>query len=227
MAVNGSNTSETVPSSLLQACKEGNIYLVQEVLSSPSCGLLACDDDGNTALHLAADQGHLAMVQELADRYNTPSAGKNTKGQTPLHLASMRGHSAVVEALTQRFHGDLEARNESGDTSLHLTALFGHIGIVNLLCQQFHCDPSVKGHDDCTLIQYYFDIVRRLIIDHGLDPLAEETPHYTMLSMRGCSNVLFTLISEYNCSPHVRSANSTLPSHGGWWWTLATCSKID
>ena len=72
----------------------------------------------------------------------------------------MRGHSAIVEALAQRFHGGLEARNESGDTSLHLTALFGHTEIVDLLCQQFHCDPSVKGHDDCTLLHYACGLLR-------------------------------------------------------------------
>ena len=95
MASCGSSTSDCAPTSLFQACKEGNIDLVRELLSSPSCDLLACDKDGNTALHLAAEQGHLAVVQKLADRYTTPSASKNTKGRTPLHLVSIRGHFTV------------------------------------------------------------------------------------------------------------------------------------
>ena len=218
MAFRKSNPSESASTSLLQICKEGNIDLARELLSSPSCDLLACDKDGNTALHLAAEQGHLAVVQELAGRYTLPSAGKNTKGRTPLHLVSMRGHSAVVEALAQRFLGDLEVRDKYGDTPLHLAALFGHMETVDLLCQQFHCDPSVKGHDDCTLLHYactggHLDIVRRLILDYGLDPLAQDvrgdTPlHYAAYD--GHSNVLDTLISEFSCSPHVTSTNGTL-----------------
>ena len=109
MAFSGSNALETTPTSLLQSCKEGNVGLVREHLSSPSCDLLACDEGGNTALHLAAEQGHVAVVQELAGRYLTSSACKNSKGRTPLHLASARGHSAAVEALAQRFPGDHEA----------------------------------------------------------------------------------------------------------------------
>ena len=104
----------SVPTSLLQVCKEGNVDLARELLSSPSSDLLACDKDGNTALHLAANQGHLAVVQELAGRYTTPSAGKNTKGRTPLHLASMRGHSSVVETS--------DCVNNNGDTALNLAA---------------------------------------------------------------------------------------------------------
>ena len=100
--------------------------MVKELLSLPSCDLLACEKDGNTALYYAAEQGHLAVVQELVGRYTTPSTCKNMKGWTPLHVASVRGHLAVVEVLAQRFPGELEARDENGNTPLCLAALFAH-----------------------------------------------------------------------------------------------------
>ena len=221
MAFNESNTSESASTSLLQVCREGNVGLVWELLSSPSCDLLACDEDGNTALHLAAEQGHLAVVQELAGRYTTPSAGKNTKGRTPLHLASMRGHSAVVEALAQRFPGDLEVRDEYGDTPLHLAALFGHMETVDLLCQQFHCDPSVKGLRDRTALHHgcsggHLGLVEKLIVEYKCCPVAKDIKGKAPLHCAaycGHTDIVFKLVSVHGCSLTVKCTEGATVLH--------------
>ena len=50
---------------LLRAAKQGSLVLVRALLSHPSCDLMARDEEGNTALHIAASSGHHDVVEEL------------------------------------------------------------------------------------------------------------------------------------------------------------------
>ena len=74
---------------LLAATKRGSLVVVKALLFHPLCELLARDEEGNTALHLAASGGYHEVVLELASKYDMPSGGKNDVVATSLcHCAT-------------------------------------------------------------------------------------------------------------------------------------------
>ena len=123
-------------SCLLAAAKQGSLGVVRALVSHPSCDLLARDEEGNTALHIAASRGHHDVMLELANRYTAPSgAGVNNKGQTPLHLACHNGWIDCTRTLATMFPGDLNVKYEYDNLPLHDAALFGHGNVVDCLCK--------------------------------------------------------------------------------------------
>ena len=127
----------TESSCLVAAAKRGSLVVVRALLSHPSCHLLARDEEGNTALHIAASRGHHEVVLELASRYNTlsedASAGKNNDGQTPLHLACSKGWIKCVDPLAIKFPSELNVKDSSGNVPLVTASLAGHDNIASLL----------------------------------------------------------------------------------------------
>ena len=97
-------------------------------LSHPSCDLMARDEEGNTALHIAASSGHNDVVEELmglatnmilsSQKYlnrnkhqstnthhqhsrivSSPTECSNNAGNTPLTVASKKGKLSVIKSL--------------------------------------------------------------------------------------------------------------------------------
>ena len=97
-AVTSENTSHT-RLTLLDACRLGKLQLVQQLISDSSCDSTVCDDDGNTALHLAAMHGRLSIIETLVSRNILPSPGENKNGETPLHLLSTVGYAALLKRM--------------------------------------------------------------------------------------------------------------------------------
>ena len=128
----GSTTVSIVTSCLLRAAKQGSLVLVRALLSHPSCDLMARDEEGNTALHIAASSGHHDVVEELAGRYSEPTAGKNNQGHTPLHLACSKGWTKCVSILTAMFPGELQMKENDGNLPADLACLYRHGTIVAL-----------------------------------------------------------------------------------------------
>jgi len=58
----------------------------------------AKDNDGNTALHLAARRGHLGVIRELGALDPTK---RNSVKDTPFIIAARAGHPGLVEAMIQ------------------------------------------------------------------------------------------------------------------------------
>lgn len=77
------------------------------------------DDDGNTALHLAARQGDLIAVQDLLKVGADPLAATD-RGRTALHLAAAFGSSPAVLAALLNANTPIDAPDEDGATPLHL-----------------------------------------------------------------------------------------------------------
>ena len=125
--------STLVGALLLRAAKQGGPVLVRALFSHPSCDLMARDEEGNTALHIAASIGHDDVVEELAGRYIIPTAGKNSNGHTPLHLACSGGWTKCVRILTAMFPGELQMKNNDGHLPADLACLYRHGTIMALL----------------------------------------------------------------------------------------------
>ncbi|MFH4977084.1 hypothetical protein AB6A40_003793 [Gnathostoma spinigerum] len=79
------------------------------------------DNDGCTALHLAAERNCLAAVKLLLQCGWNPEA-RNRAEQTPILLAAYRGCTAVLTPLFN-FHCNIFAVDSNGNTVLHLASL--------------------------------------------------------------------------------------------------------
>ncbi|WEW60932.1 Glycerophosphocholine phosphodiesterase [Emydomyces testavorans] len=96
------------------------------------------DEQGETALHVAARFGHEECAKILLDgsedqKANTEVA-ENTYSWTPLFIACVDGNIKVVELLIEA-GADLERVDSSGWTAKEHAALRGHIKIAKLLAE--------------------------------------------------------------------------------------------
>ena len=95
------------------------------------------NNNGETALHLAARYGHMEVVKELIKTEERQALlGKvDSDGQTALHLATRWGHTEVAKVLltTKEGKATIGTPNKSGDTVLHFAARYSHTEVVKEL----------------------------------------------------------------------------------------------
>jgi len=96
-AIQTSRSQET--EALLRAASAGNADTVRSLLASPNVDVNGVDDQGNTALILAARFGHNEVVRALL-LAKADVKVKNKEGKTALMLAAEGGHDQTVAALT-------------------------------------------------------------------------------------------------------------------------------
>ena len=97
-AKRAAKTPET--EALLRAASAGNADTVRTLLASPSVDVNGVDDQGNTALILAARLGHDDVVRSLLTARADVNI-TNNEGKTALMLAAAGGHDETVAALMQ------------------------------------------------------------------------------------------------------------------------------
>ena len=210
-------SDETKASScLLAAAKQGSLSVVRALVSHPSCNLLARNEKGNTALHIAASTGHHDVVLELASQYTAPSgevyAGSrvNNNGQTPLHLACSSGWVNCTRTLAKVLPEDLNVKNDYDNPPLRDAALFGHSNVVDCLCEEFGCDVDSLGHYNSTCLILaccggHTNLVHSLLVKYGsrkgaLDDLGGVAS--TSAAFYGHTHLLQMLLDGFNFSPN-------------------------
>ena len=117
------------------AAENGCLEDVQELIDNGE-NLSGTDEDGNTALHLAAKKGHSNVVKYLLknDGADSTSTRKNKNKRLPLHLAAEKGDlNGVRHFIMSGSKGNLEATDELGMTPLDLAAEKGHLAVVKEL----------------------------------------------------------------------------------------------
>jgi uncharacterized protein len=102
------------------------------------------DDNGETALHYAAQLGDQQMVQALL-YYKATIDPRDQFGNTPLHWAAQRGNTAVLQMLIDA-KAAIDPQNKQGVTPLMMAAKAGNLPAVRLLLKN-GADPH---HADFT-----------------------------------------------------------------------------
>ncbi len=121
---------------VLALATKANFVVIVRLLVEAGVDLDYQDDQGETALHVAARFGHTECASALLDgsgsqRANT-EIGENAFGWTPLFIASVDGHLGIVELLIAA-EADLDKMDTSGWTAKEHAALRGHMNIARLL----------------------------------------------------------------------------------------------
>ncbi|KAK3245873.1 hypothetical protein CYMTET_44578, partial [Cymbomonas tetramitiformis] len=120
------------------AAKDGDIEKVKKLVAGRYMSMFGAgslvdelDEDGQTALHLAASKGHAEVCTFLLGK----GADQNAPGVAnfmPLHMAAAAGHVDVV-ALLVAHRVNIDATNQSFVTPLEEAARNGHAKCVGLL----------------------------------------------------------------------------------------------
>lgn len=123
----------TTIATLHEAVTRGNVVATKELLDADISAVNATNDDGWTALHLAAHYGFRDVAELLlaagAD-VNTRSA--NEMANTALHTAAA-GQQAELAVLLLSHGADVNATQHGGFTALHSAAQNGQADLVTLL----------------------------------------------------------------------------------------------
>nr|XP_009384270.1 PREDICTED: ankyrin repeat-containing protein At5g02620-like [Musa acuminata subsp. malaccensis]XP_009384271.1 PREDICTED: ankyrin repeat-containing protein At5g02620-like [Musa acuminata subsp. malaccensis] len=123
------------------AARAGNAVRVHKVLSECSetqLKDLLCkqNQDGETALYIAAEKGHVEVVQEILKVSDTQSAAiKANNSYDSFHIAAKQGHLEVLKDLLRSFPALAMTTNSLNSTALDTAATQGHIDVVNLLLE--------------------------------------------------------------------------------------------
>lgn len=124
-------------SAMFKPVRDGNIPLV-EALIARGVDHTARDEDGNTALHVAAKTGRVEIAAILLDGGFDVYAKENS-GATPLDLAADTGNKDMEQVLLTR-----KARLDEGSKKA---------GTAKQLAQKRQKDPQVEPHDRSILIE--------------------------------------------------------------------------
>ncbi|URD83419.1 Ankyrin repeat-containing protein [Musa troglodytarum] len=123
------------------AARAGNAVRVHKVLSEcneTQLKDLLCkqNQDGETALYIAAEKGHVDVVREILKVSDTQSAAiKANNSYDSFHIAAKQGHLEVLKDLLRSFPALAMTTNSLNSTALDTAATQGHIDVVNLLLE--------------------------------------------------------------------------------------------
>ncbi|KAH0490035.1 hypothetical protein TgHK011_001520 [Trichoderma gracile] len=119
-----------------EAAQSGFLDMVKLLLErDPTCASIP-DDDGETAIWIAADQGHLEVVRLLVKCHDVDINAPATEYmRTPIHQAVDNGHADIVKLLL-----DVNAEHDQPDddnvTPLWIAAAQGDDEIVQILIEK-------------------------------------------------------------------------------------------
>mmetsp|Transcript_6653 Transcript_6653/g.12267 ORF Transcript_6653/g.12267 Transcript_6653/m.12267 type:complete len:191 (-) Transcript_6653:243-815(-) len=117
----------------------GNLEVVR-VLVEHKANVEAADDDGLTALMLAAHWRHRDIVKYLVEHAQANVEAEDKNGNTALCWASYRGYIEVVKYLVE----SAKARIKHGTSALVEAIRAGHLDVVHYLVENAKANADVE-----------------------------------------------------------------------------------
>lgn len=161
----------------------------------------ARNEEGHTALYLAALKGQSAVVSSLISAPDIDVNTHNENGTTALHWAAAYGHSAVVHLLLCTSTIDVNARSKHGTTALHWAADYEHSEIVSLLLDVPGIDINAADENGNTALFFavmkdHSAVVGALLRAPGVDVNARCNGHTALYAatIKNCSAVVSLLV---------------------------------
>lgn len=120
----------------------GNKLATVIVLLDMGASVNFTNEEGWTALHLAAIHGAVPVVDALVDAGADLEVRSNS-GRTPLAMACRKKQHAAAQKLLER-GADLSTRDNAGWTLLFQAARAGSMKVVKWLVEDLNFDPSLE-----------------------------------------------------------------------------------
>ena len=121
---------------VLALAVKANFVVIAKLLVEAGVDLDYQDDQGETALHIAARFGHTECARILLEEHDGRKADMEVAeysfGWTPLFIACVDGHVDIVRILIAA-KASLERLDTSGWTAMEHAALRGHMDIAHIL----------------------------------------------------------------------------------------------
>ena len=194
---------------LHQACHCGDIELVRKLLSEKCSDPMARDSQGFTPLHIAVLGGSEEVATELINRYKCPvNCVESLHGRRPFYYACESGNVDLVRILISECGSNPIARDSIGNTALHVAAMCGREEVVRELVDRYKCPVDCVGYQGGQTVLHNacgsdnVDLVRKLISEYGLDPMARDSKGATplhMAALNGREEVVIELVSKHKC----------------------------
>lgn len=144
---------------LHKAVKNGQVTFVRDFLL-PLCtanDINAVNNDGCTALRIAAKNGELDIFNLLLGHPGVKINIADNNGETPLHLAIKNWHNNIADVLILTPGIDVNALNTAGRSPLSLAAEKGNTEIVQLLLAHSNIDTNKTDGFSNSAIHYAVD----------------------------------------------------------------------
>ncbi|MCD7454258.1 hypothetical protein HAX54_024141 [Datura stramonium] len=114
---------------LVQKFDNNNSKGIKELLSLQN-------QQGETALYIAAENGHTLVVAEILKHLDLQVASLvANNGYDAFQVAAKQGHLEVLKELLHSFPNLVMATDSSNSTALHTAVAQGHVDVVNLLLE--------------------------------------------------------------------------------------------
>ncbi|KAI6650880.1 Transient receptor potential cation channel [Oopsacas minuta] len=154
--------------------KHGYVEILDLLLDTKNCDVVALNSFKETPLHVAAFSGKATIVQRLLDYLEEVSiemlGDEDMYGNTALHLACEQGQLEVVELL-MKARANINAINFNNRSPLHLAAAAGHVQVAEYLIQEeAPIDSDVTASTPLLLAcQAGHLLMVKLLLKHGAD----------------------------------------------------------
>ncbi|KAG4266597.1 zinc-binding dehydrogenase [Fusarium proliferatum] len=144
-------------------------FLVQE-----GAGLEIADNNGMTALHIAARDGVRSQIQFILDTNIFDVNGKTKDGMTSLHFAATKSYCEDITSLLLDSGADIDEVDNDGNTALHLACESWQDSVVKILLDKRADTEKKNKNNGETPLHVAARIGRigplRALLEAGADP---------------------------------------------------------
>ncbi|KAJ5613313.1 ankyrin repeat-containing domain protein, partial [Penicillium lagena] len=223
--------SPATATKIIRLVRSNLVPLIKDTL--PHIDVNVQDDDGNTALTVAAAMGNLEIVDMLLQHgasvsiqnYSLSHSREDNQhiifatGIFPIHAAAAQGHSKVVKLLL-RYGANPNARTGGGRSPLHEAVRNNHLPVAKRLLKagtdinsRTHINGLAPIHE--AVLQGHEEMLRFLISHNAsMDALAFKTNmaplHYAVQGRR--QNLVHMLLKN-RADPDMRMVEGITPLH--------------
>jgi ankyrin repeat protein len=159
-------------SGLLGFASNGDLASVKRMLVEGKASISERDDDGCTALLLAAEDGHIELMAWLLKAGGASIAEVSNGGSPALLFAALRGHLDAVKWLLKEGGACVTEVNASGATALLAASVSGNVDLVRWLIEEGGAsitECAANGNTALLMasIKGHFALMQYLLVDGG------------------------------------------------------------
>jgi serine/threonine protein kinase len=201
---------------LREAIHKDRLSVVQFLVEECGADVNVQDEDGWTALLLAARGGHVEIVRFLVQECGSHEDFESKEGLTELMRAAQGGHKEVVRFLMNYWSVDVNIPDNNGSTALMRATSGGHMIVVRFLVEDCGANVNILDTDGFSALMTaaytgHTDIVRYLLTECGAFMNTQSNNGSTALMLAahgGRTEIVRFLVEECGADVNIRSVKS-------------------